>query len=70
MKPSDFTAWRKRLGLTKAGAARALGVGINQPTLWERGDAPIPRAIALACAAIAYGLPPIGAKEEPDATRR
>lgn len=60
MTPTEFTAWRERLGYNKAEAARVLEIGPNQPRHYESGSAPIPRHIALACAAIAHGLPPIG----------
>lgn len=59
MTAAEFIAWRERLGLNQAKAAEALGTGPNQPRAYERGQ-PIPKYIALACAAIAHGLPPIG----------
>jgi DNA-binding XRE family transcriptional regulator len=57
MKAETFQAWRKRLGLTKVAAAKALG--ISRPTVdgYEAGWNKIPLHIALACAAIAHGLP-------------
>lgn len=64
MTPSDFTAWRAHLGLSRAEAARRLGCGINQPQIWEEGKTPIPEYIALACAAIAFGLPAWRAMEK------
>lgn len=59
MKASDLIAWRKRLNLTQAAAAAQLGCGRRSLQQWEKG-AEIPRYIALACAAIAQGLPPAG----------
>lgn len=59
MTPESLIAWRTRLGLKKAGAARALGVSRNSYAAYEDGARPIPRYVALACAAIAFGLPPM-----------
>lgn len=64
MTPAEFTAWRQRLGLTKTEAATALGLSPNMPRVYERGDTSIPRYIALACAAVSYGLQPMGAQEK------
>ncbi len=58
MTPASFLAWRKRLGLTKIEAARRLGVGRNTILAYETGKATIPLYVALACAALAFGLPP------------
>lgn len=59
MTAEQFTQWRERLGLTRIEAAALLGMGRNQPQRYEDGQ-PIPRYVALACAAIAHGIPPIG----------
>lgn len=59
MTADQFKQWRERLGFTRIEAAAALGMGRNQPQRYEDGQ-PIPRYVALACAAIAHGLPPIG----------
>lgn len=63
MTPDDMRAWRKRLSLTQAQAAAALGISASQLTNYESGinrankrPAPIPRAIALACGALSHGL--------------
>lgn len=58
MKPEDFTAWREHMGLNRTKAAEALGLGRNMPQRYEDGEAEIPLYIALACAALAFGLPP------------
>lgn len=65
MSPDDFRAWRKRLGLTQAMAAQAIGISTSQLTNYELGinrgsgrPSPIPRTVALACAAVAAGLEP------------
>lgn len=59
MTAADFIFWRTQLGLSRSQVAEALGVGINQPKRYEEGQK-IPRYIALACAAVAHGVPPIG----------
>lgn len=53
-----FLAWRQRLGLTAVAAAKALGCSRNTIAAYEAGRTPVPRYIALACAAVAFGLPP------------
>jgi transcriptional regulator with XRE-family HTH domain len=59
MAPASFKAWRERLHFTTAAAARELGISRNWAMKFESGAAPIPRHIALACAAIAHGLIPM-----------
>jgi len=63
MTPADLHAWRQRLGLSKAGAAAALGLSYSAYRYYEAGQrdgkpVEIPRTVALACAAVAVGLPP------------
>ena len=76
MTSRDFAAWRKRMGYSYAAAATALGVTRRTAIRYEKGEQPvpgnpaqvtdivIPRAIALACAALAAGLDPIGDKSK------
>lgn len=59
MTADDFREWRKRLGLNRVEAAAVLGMGRNQPQRYEEGQ-PIPRHVALACAALIHKLPPYG----------
>lgn len=59
MTPKTLKAWRLRLHLSKAKAARELGLSPNGYATLEAGKGPIKRQLALACAAIAHGLPPI-----------
>lgn len=60
MAPSDFSAWVAHMKATqrwsKAACARQLGCGINQINIWSENGAP--PYIALACAALSFGLPP------------
>lgn len=59
MTGKTFRQWRERLGLNRTDAADKLGVHRNSITNWERETNPLPRWVALACAAIAYGLEPM-----------
>ena len=59
MTPDTLTAWRSRLGLNRSEAAVALGLSRNGYTRYETGKAPIPLYIALACAALEWGIPQI-----------
>ncbi len=64
MSPSELIAWRARLGLNQVQAAKALGVARNSLRGYEAGINTIPLYIALACAAIAYGLKPMGQEQQ------
>jgi len=64
MTPQEFKAWREAMGFTQQAAADAIGVSIQSVRLYEKGVRPgadprpveIPKTVALACAAIAYGM--------------
>jgi DNA-binding transcriptional regulator YiaG len=67
MTPEDFKLWRRRMELTQAEAARALGLGKSTVELYEAGQrrdtgarVEIPRAVALACAALFHRIGPWG----------
>lgn len=60
MNGDDLKDWRERLKLSKAEASRLLGCSRRAFGEWEAGRNRIPEYISLACAAVAYGLPPIG----------
>ena len=64
MTPADYTAWRTRLRLNKRQAAEALGASRNACTGYEQGRERIPLYVALACSAVAMGLPPYGQREK------
>ena len=59
MTLAAFLAWRERLHFDVSDAAKALGCGRRTIQAWQAGRTRIPRYIALACAAIAQGVPPI-----------
>lgn len=65
MTSQQFVAWRQALGMSKRAAADALGLSVPSIYNYEQGfrredgrPVRIPRAIALACAALAHGLAP------------
>lgn len=60
MTGREFAAFRTRMGWSKAEAAKQLGCGRNQVATYEAADE-VPLTLALACAARAHGLPPLGA---------
>ena len=55
-----FRAWRRRLGLTQAGAAAVLDYGKRRVETWDRGEEEPPLTIRLAMAALEQGIRPIG----------
>lgn len=65
MTPADLMTWRKDLGLTQRKAAEKLGYGLTQYGAMERGPSisVLPISVALACAAIAAGIPPYPEKK-------
>lgn len=58
MSADEFKAWREHMGFNRSEAARQLGLGRNMPQRYEDEGVEIPRYVALACAALAFGLPP------------
>ena len=56
MTPADLRAWRSRLGLSQIRAAALLGVHAVTLCRWERGRAPMPPMLRLACQAITDGF--------------
>lgn len=52
MRPEDFKAWRKRLGLTQAATADELGITRRAVIYYEQGARLIPKVVMLACKAL------------------
>jgi DNA-binding XRE family transcriptional regulator len=50
---------RRRLGMSQTKMAIALGVGRRTLGMYESGVSEIPKSVALACSALAFGLPPM-----------
>jgi predicted transcriptional regulator len=59
MTPTALAAWMTRLHFNKVRAASELGIARSTLDRYLDGSVSIPQSIALACAAIAHGLPPI-----------
>lgn len=59
MAAASLVAWRERLKLTVTEASRQLGISRQTLAVYERGEKPVPRYIALACKAILLGEPPL-----------
>ena len=58
MTAADFIALQQRLGVSRAELCRLIGIAPNSGTAYAAGRKPIPRTVALACAAIEAGLEP------------
>ena len=61
MEPGDFRKWRKAMKLSQKDAAQALGLKRRMIQYYEKGERDgeivvIPRAVRLACYAIAEGV--------------
>ena len=61
MEPNDFRKWRKALKLSQKDAAAALGLKRRMIQYYEKGErdgesVSIPKAVRLACFAIAEGV--------------
>jgi len=54
----ELIEFRQRHGMTQTELAKALGCSLRSITNWEKEKQAIPDSIALAAAAVAFGLPP------------
>lgn len=59
MTPKALVAFRDRLGMNKSAFAEALGIDRKTLNRLEASPRAVPRYIALACSALAHGLPPM-----------
>lgn len=59
MTADGLRNFRKRLGLAQTALAAALGVSERALGRYELNYQPIPKTVALACSALAFGLPPM-----------
>lgn len=59
MSPASFAAFRERMKWNRSECAEHLEIDRRTQRRYEEGAAPIPRYIALACAALAAGVPPL-----------
>lgn len=62
MNPKELIEWRKKNGFSQKKAAELIGCSRRGIQMWEAGNNPIPKHIALAIAAVQFGLPPFGKK--------
>jgi transcriptional regulator with XRE-family HTH domain len=56
MTPDIFRLWRAALGLNQTQAGESLEMSRRRIQEYEAGTAPIPKVVALACAAIFHRL--------------
>ena len=52
MTPDQLKSWRANLGLSQKAAAEAIGISVRSIIYYEKGQAPIPKTVELACTAI------------------
>ena len=64
MNAQEFTDLHRRLKISRAELCRRIGIAPNSGTAYAAGRKPIPLTVALACAAVAFNLPPYGAQSD------
>jgi len=63
MTAEEFDSLSRELHISRAALCRRLGIATNSGTAYALGRQPIPRVVALACAAITHDLSPIGTSD-------
>jgi DNA-binding XRE family transcriptional regulator len=59
MTGRDLKEWRERMKFTQDEAAKAIGCARRSIQVWEKEpDKEVPKWLAMAVGAVAYGLPP------------
>ena len=56
MTPEQLTTWIAHMGISVSKACEMLGISRQTAYTWLRGEAPIPKAAELACAALTLGV--------------
>jgi len=64
MNAKEFCDWMARMDLNNLEAAAALGISRNTVPRYKKEGTPL--YIDLACAALSYGLPPMGTGDKDD----
>lgn len=59
MTPASLAAWMARQKLNKVETASTLGIARSTLDRYLSGETAIPPVVAIACAAVAHGLPPV-----------
>jgi len=62
MTSADFITLHERLNISRAELCRRIGIAPNTGTTYALGRKAIPHVVAMACAALAFNLPPYGGK--------
>lgn len=65
MTPAELLLFQEERHWTRRRLGAELGISQDRIRRLLTGMSPIPRHIALACAALAYGLPPMGSLPPP-----
>ncbi len=64
MTAADLEAFRRTMGWNRKTLGNELGISQDRLRRFLSGDQPIPRYIALACSALAVGLPPLAQEDD------
>lgn len=64
MTAAEFNLLQNEINISRAELCRRIGIALNTGTAYSKGRQRIPRAIALACAAVALDIQPYGTPED------